>query len=148
MIRKKTQKPKSNTVVDFKKYKADNYCGIFSVFCQLFDRKMSVGSLILIIVGVFCFSLVSWCEDVDFSENFAPGEKHEHEFGRSVILVEFDQENSTASINLETLEAIFLHQEVKDRRIVVVTIVGALRKGKSFFLDYCLRYMYANVRII
>ena len=43
------------------------------------------------------------------------------------------------------LDAIFLHPEVKTRKIVIVSIIRAFRKGKSFFLDYCLLYMYANV---
>lgn len=38
-----------------------------------------------------------------------------------------------------------LHPEVQYRKVVVVSIVGAFRSGKSFFLDYCLRYLYANV---
>lgn len=42
-------------------------------------------------------------------------------------------------------DTIFLHPDVADRKVVVISIVGALRKGKSFFLNYCLRFMYANV---
>ena len=44
-----------------------------------------------------------------------------------------------------TLNKMLLNDEVKDRKIVVVSIVGAFRKGKSFLLDYFLRYMYTNV---
>ena len=43
------------------------------------------------------------------------------------------------------LEGLLLHPDVKDRKIVILSIVGAFRRGKSFFLDYCLRYLYANV---
>jgi Guanylate-binding protein, N-terminal domain len=37
------------------------------------------------------------------------------------------------------------HPKVKDRKVVIVSIAGAFRKGKSFFMDYCLRFMYSNV---
>lgn len=37
---------------------------------------------------------------------------------------------------------------MKDRKVVVVSIVGAFRKGKSFFLDYCLRFLYGNYKSI
>lgn len=45
----------------------------------------------------------------------------------------------------ELFEKIFLHPDVANRKIVVISIAGALKKGKSFFLNYCLRFMYANV---
>lgn len=45
----------------------------------------------------------------------------------------------------ENIDRIFLHPEVRDRKIVVLSIIGDYRKGKSFFLDYCLRFLYANV---
>lgn len=67
-----------------------------------------------------------------------------HAFGKSVNILKFDDGNEI-SIDKPELDRIFHHFEVKDRKIVVVSIVGAFRKGKSFFLDYCLRYMYANV---
>lgn len=45
------------------------------------------------------------------------------------------------------VDEILLHEKVKDRKVVVVSVVGSNRTGKSFFLDYCIRYMYANVSI-
>lgn len=53
--------------------------------------------------------------------------------------------NGKIIVDFEKLDEILLHPEVKDRKIVVVSIVGAFRKGKSFLMDYCLRYMYGNV---
>lgn len=54
--------------------------------------------------------------------------------------------NGGYEINPEAIERVLLHPEVKDRSVYVLSIAGAFRKGKSFFLNYCLRFMYANVR--
>lgn len=67
-----------------------------------------------------------------------------HAFGEPLNIIKFND-----SLNLDfdqaKLDQLLLHPEVKDRKVVLISIVGAFRKGKSFFLDYCLRYMYANV---
>ncbi len=51
----------------------------------------------------------------------------------------------TASIDDLSFRQILLHPLVKNRKIVSVSIVGAFRKGKSFLLDYMLRYLYFTV---
>lgn len=68
----------------------------------------------------------------------------DHSYGRPLNIMSFTA-NQTIVVDDKAIEKIFLHPKVVDRKIVVVSIVGALRKGKSFFLDYCLRFMYANV---
>lgn len=45
----------------------------------------------------------------------------------------------------EALERILLQEHVRDLGIVVVSVAGAFRKGKSFLLDFMLRYMYNQV---
>ena len=45
----------------------------------------------------------------------------------------------------DVLSDILLQNEVKDRSIVVISVAGAFRKGKSFVLDFFLRYLYAKV---
>lgn len=67
-----------------------------------------------------------------------------HPYGKPMNLMKFDDEENII-IDAETLDNTFLHPEVKDRKIVAVSIVGAFRKGKSFLMDYALRYMYAHV---
>lgn len=48
-------------------------------------------------------------------------------------------------IDLEKLKIIFNHPEVENRKFFIVSITGPAKKGKSFLMDYCLRYLYANV---
>jgi hypothetical protein len=45
----------------------------------------------------------------------------------------------------DAIKKILLHDEVEGRKVVVMSIVGRFREGKSFFLGYCLKYLYANV---
>jgi predicted AAA+ superfamily ATPase len=47
--------------------------------------------------------------------------------------------------NEKALETLLMHPEVVDRKLVVVSIVGVVATGKTTFMDYCLRFMYANV---
>lgn len=46
---------------------------------------------------------------------------------------------------IEPLSKILLHPNVENRKIVLFSLIGTYRQGKSFFLDYCLRFLYANV---
>lgn len=65
---------------------------------------------------------------------------------RQVQLLDFDTKNNkTVTITKGSIEMLFLDPIVADRQVVVISIAGAFRKGKSFLLNYMLRYMYANV---
>lgn len=76
-------------------------------------------------------------------EDFDEEETQGHNYGQPFSLLNF--ENNTFTVENENIDNIFLHPEVANRKIVVVSIIGAFRKGKSFLMDYCLRFMYANV---
>lgn len=55
-------------------------------------------------------------------------------------------ENHTFKLqNLYSVEQILRSEELKDRYVVVVSIAGALRKGKSFLLNFFLKYLNAQV---
>lgn len=43
------------------------------------------------------------------------------------------------------VQNLFLNPLLADRKVVIFSIIGAFRKGKSFLMNYVLRYMYANV---
>ena len=73
--------------------------------------------------------------------------KSNHQYGKPLSILGFEEigDDTKVAVDYESLDEILLHPEVKNRAIVVVSIIGAFRKGKSFFMDYCLRFMYANV---
>lgn len=60
-------------------------------------------------------------------------------------IVETTEEHVFA-LDEDTLTEVLLQDEIKDRYVVVVSVAGAFRKGKSFLLDFFLRYMYSTVR--
>lgn len=51
----------------------------------------------------------------------------------------------TFALDEDALTEILLQDQLKDRFVVVVSVAGAFRKGKSFILDFFLRYLYAKV---
>lgn len=48
-------------------------------------------------------------------------------------------------LNEANLKEIMLHPDVKDNKVMIVSIAGALRKGKSFILGFFLKYLEAKV---
>lgn len=62
-----------------------------------------------------------------------------------VQIVIADEEKHEFSLDEEALERILLQERVRDLHAVVLSVAGAFRKGKSFLLDFMLRYMYSQV---
>lgn len=67
--------------------------------------------------------------------------------GRPVQVV-LSHPDHTFELDEEALAEILLQDDVKDRSVVVVSVAGAFRKGKSFLLDFFLRYMNSKVYVI
>lgn len=61
-----------------------------------------------------------------------------------VLLVKDDH---SFELDEAALNRILLAEEVRDREVVAISVAGAFRKGKSFLMDFMLRYMYNHVRI-
>ena len=63
------------------------------------------------------------------------------EMGHSVQIVRGEDEGTGFILNMEGLKSVLLHPEVANRPVVIVSVAGAFRKGKSFLLDFMLRYL-------
>ncbi|XP_070497770.1 atlastin-like [Chironomus tepperi] len=68
---------------------------------------------------------------------------HSHQFGSPKGVLTFS-DTKEVIVNYEELDRIFSHPEIQDRKVVILSVIGAFRSGKSFFLDYCLRFLYAH----
>lgn len=53
--------------------------------------------------------------------------------------------NHTFRLEVENLKQILEMDNIKDHQVVVVSIAGAFRKGKSFLLNFFIRYLNAQV---
>lgn len=63
---------------------------------------------------------------------------------RAIQIVNTDGEHSF-TLDEEALTELMLQDDVKDRSVVIISVAGAFRKGKSFLLDFFLRYMTSRV---
>ncbi|PZC76803.1 hypothetical protein B5X24_HaOG204120 [Helicoverpa armigera] len=57
------------------------------------------------------------------------------------IQVVSPNEDHTFQLNESELQELLLREDLKDRPVVLVSVAGAYRKGKSFLLDFFLRYL-------
>lgn len=64
------------------------------------------------------------------------------------IQIVLANKDHTFSLDEDALARVLMQNEIKDRYVVVVSVAGAFRKGKSFILDFFLRYMKSKVRNI
>ena len=58
------------------------------------------------------------------------------------------KDDHTFELDEEALASIVCQDNVKDKHIAVISVAGAFRKGKSFLLDFFLRYLKANVSFL
>lgn len=72
-----------------------------------------------------------------------------HQFNNFIIkmakpvqIVKLDKKNDGIDLDIEALANICLNEKCRDRPICVVSIAGDYRKGKSFMLNFFLRYLY------
>lgn len=73
------------------------------------------------------------------------GTVHSNMPGNPVLAIEFSNHAGNINFNEAQLDGILNREEIRDRKVVVVSIVGPFRKGKSFLLDYFLRFLYFTV---
>lgn len=65
------------------------------------------------------------------------------------ISSEENDEEITHGLELieENLEKIMLHPEVKENPVVIISITGAFRKGKSFLLGFFLKFLETQLEV-
>ncbi|KAK7902056.1 hypothetical protein WMY93_018825 [Mugilogobius chulae] len=68
----------------------------------------------------------------------------EEEKARPIQIVLANEDEHSFELDAAALEKILLQEHVKDLNVVVVSVAGAFRKGKSFLLDFMLRYMHTQ----
>lgn len=68
-----------------------------------------------------------------------------NESPKAVQIVCSNEENHSFFLDTNNLSQIILHDSVKDRDVVILSLAGPFRKGKSFLLNFFLRYLYARV---
>lgn len=64
-------------------------------------------------------------------------------FGHPVQVVTAGDDHKF-DLDVAALESILLQENIRDKKVVVVSVAGAFRKGKSFLLDFFLRFMFAE----
>jgi atlastin len=57
-------------------------------------------------------------------------------------------EDHIFELDEDALGEILLKDDVRDRTVVIISVAGAFRKGKSFLLDFFIRYMYSTVSVL
>lgn len=53
--------------------------------------------------------------------------------------------NHSFHLELNELKEILEVDDIKNRHVVIVSVAGAFRKGKSFLMNFFLKYLYAQV---
>lgn len=83
----------------------------------------------LICIGILCEKISA--EDIDSA--------------RAVQIV--SPKNHTFNLELSDFKTIVKDDNIKNHHVVLVSIAGAFRTGKSFMLNFFLKYLYAQVKI-
>lgn len=65
----------------------------------------------------------------------------------SIQIVAYNEDESKFELNIKNLRAAMLENDIKDREIVAISIAGEARKGKSFILNFFLKYLNAKVTL-
>ncbi|XP_026997951.1 atlastin-2 isoform X1 [Tachysurus fulvidraco] len=66
------------------------------------------------------------------------------EGARPIQIVVANEDDHKFELDAGALEKILMQDHIKDLNVVVLSVAGAFRKGKSFLLDFMLRYMHTQ----
>ncbi|CAG2107214.1 unnamed protein product [Medioppia subpectinata] len=91
------------------------------------------------------YTLLKNCSNNDNKVNGAPDEAHQPYPGTPCpIPVLKVSDERRFELDIDALEAILLRDSIRDKPLVVVSIAGDFRKGKSFMLNFFLRYLQSS----
>ena len=62
---------------------------------------------------------------------------------KPLTITEDDEEKTKFELQTEALESLLTDKSVADLPVSVISVTGAFRTGKSFLLNYLLRYLTA-----
>ncbi|XP_053731501.1 atlastin-2 isoform X3 [Synchiropus splendidus] len=85
---------------------------------------------------------ISSSSDGKFQEEAEAAAAAAEEEARPIQILLANEDEHSFELDAVALEKILLQDHVKDLDVVVVSVAGAFRKGKSFLLDFMLRYMH------
>ncbi|KAI1286189.1 Atlastin-1 [Halotydeus destructor] len=120
----------------FKNYELENYKRASNLILEL--KKVSMMSKEDI-------NLLSLSTEMKLVEEAAKTYRQrplEVTMGHPVQIVSYDENSKKYRLDSDALDAILLGPQCKDKSICLVSIVGATRKGKSFLMNYLVRYLH------
>ncbi|XP_077053094.1 atlastin-2 [Siphateles boraxobius] len=117
--------------------------------CHNFDEDMTGVEDVTLCRPVGAFSsLEEFSSDTNgaapcaVAEELEPEEDPVPEGARPIQIVIANEDDHKFELDAVALEKILMQEHIKDLNVVVVSVAGAFRKGKSFLLDFMLRYMH------
>ncbi|XP_048830117.1 atlastin-1 isoform X3 [Brienomyrus brachyistius] len=90
----------------------------------------------------------SWAGAFDKSAYDWSSEEEECDGRAQPVQVLIVKDDHSFELDEEALSRILLSEETREREVVAISVAGAFRKGKSFLLDFMLRYMYNQVAVL
>lgn len=91
---------------------------------------MRLRVLIYLVIGVFCHKILA----------------HKADSPHHAVQVLSPNRNHSFALEAKELKQILEADAIRDRHVVVFSIAGAFRQGKSFLLNFFLKYLDAQVR--
>lgn len=140
LISSQNDKTHTNSNMKFK-FKNENFCRTiylfqFSYYSASEMIKMRSNSLRIVIL----FSLIGIISSDKLNES---GSDSEAPSPSRPIQIAHPVDHKFR-FELDDLKRILEADNIKDRQVVIVSVTGAFRKGKSFLLNFFLRFLYAR----
>ena len=97
-------------------------------------HRFSLQIAVMKLVCVLLFALVIFCQKTLGDELNS---------GQAIRIITTN--DHVFNLELDGIKSILENDSIKDRSVVVVSIAGAFRQGKSFLLNFFIKYLFAQV---